>query len=91
MKVFLTNMWYDDDTIYSQVKEVDMAINDEVWLAVAGLRNDGVIVDRGNTTDLGEFNKVQLYKSCLRNQDTITRTFSVEGLVVTPRILAYLS
>jgi len=90
VKVFLTNMWYDDDTIYSQVKGVDMAINDEVWLVVAGLRNAGVTVGRGNTTDLGEFNKVQLYKSCLRNEDTATRTFSVGGLAVTPRILAYI-
>jgi len=28
--VLLTNMWYDDDTIYSQVKVEDMVINDEV-------------------------------------------------------------
>jgi len=90
VKVFLTNMWYDDDTIYSQVKGVAMAINDEVWLVVIGLRNDGVTIRRGDTTNLGEFNKVQLYKSCLRNEDTTTRTFSVGGLVVTPRILAYI-
>jgi len=67
-----------------------MAINDEVWLAVAGLRNDGVIVSKGNTTDLGEFNKVQFYKSCLRNQDTTARTFSTGGLAVAPRILTYI-
>jgi len=41
VKVFLTNMWYDEDTIYSQVKGVDICINDEMWLAVAGLRNVG--------------------------------------------------
>jgi len=61
-----------------------MAINDEVWLAVAGLRNDGAIVSRGNTSDLGDFNKVQFYKSCLRNQDTAYRTFSVESLTAKP-------
>jgi len=30
VKVFLTNMWYDEDAIYSQVKGVDVCINDEV-------------------------------------------------------------
>jgi len=38
VKVFLMNMWYDDETIYSQVKGVHVAINDEVWLTVLGLR-----------------------------------------------------
>jgi len=37
VKVFLTNMWYNEETIYSQVKGVDICINHEVWLAVAGL------------------------------------------------------
>jgi len=37
VKVFLTNMLYDKDTIYSQVKGIDICINDELWLAVAGL------------------------------------------------------
>jgi len=89
VKVFLTNMWYEDDTIYSQVKGMDIAINEQVWLAVIGLRNNGVVVSRGNTIELGNLIKVQFYKSCLRNQDSATRTFSVGGLAATPRILAY--
>ena len=28
VKVFLTNMWYDEDIIYSQVKGVDICMND---------------------------------------------------------------
>jgi len=58
VKVFLTNMWYNEDTIYSQVKRMDIAINEEVWLAVIGLWNDGVVVSRGNTTEVDNFNKV---------------------------------
>jgi len=57
---------------------------------VTGLRNAGVIVSKGNTTDLGELNKFQFCKSCLRNQDTTTRTFSIGGLAVTPIIMAYI-
>jgi len=37
VKVFLTNMWIDDGVIYSQVKGVDMAISNEVWLSVVGV------------------------------------------------------
>jgi len=90
IKVFLTNMWYDDETLYSQVKGIDITINEDVWLSVTGMRNDGVMVSRGNTTELGNFNKVQFYKSCLRNQDSTYRTFSFGGLVATSRILAYI-
>jgi len=59
-------MWINDDVIYFQVKGVDMAINDEVRVAVAGLRNAGITVGRGHITDLEDFNKVQFYKTCLR-------------------------
>jgi len=51
-------MWFDDDVMYSQVKGVDMPINDEVWLVVVGLRNAGITIGRGNTIDLEDFNKV---------------------------------
>jgi len=76
VKVFLTNMLYDDET-----KQREW-----IWL----LRNDDAIVSRRNTFDLGNFNNVQFYKSCLRNQDTVSRTFFVKGLATTPRILTYI-
>jgi len=59
VKVFLTNLWFDDDVIYFQVKGVDMAITNEVWLAVTDLRNAGKTVGRGNSFKLDDFNKVQ--------------------------------
>jgi len=90
VRVFLTNMWYDEENLYSQVKGTHIAINEEVWLSVTGLRNDGATVSRGNTTELGNFNKVQFYKSCLRNQESASIMFNVGGLATTPRILAYI-
>jgi len=84
VKVFLTNMWYDEENLYSQVKGIDIAMNEEVWLSVTGLRNDGATVSRGNTSELGNFNKVQFYKSCLRNQESASRIFNVGGLAATP-------
>jgi len=77
VKVFLTNMWIDDGVIYSQVKGVDMAITDEVWLSVAGLRDTGTIVSRANVTDLGGFDKVQFFKACLRNPNSSMRSYSM--------------
>jgi len=72
------------------VKGIDIAVNEEVWLSVTGLRNEGATVSRGNTSELGNFNKVQFYKSCLRNQESASRTFNVGGLVAIPRLLAYI-
>jgi len=90
VKVFLTNIWNDEDTIYSQVKGMDICINDEVWLAVAGLQNVGILVGRRHAIGLGRFNKVQFFKSCLRNPNTKSRSYSLGGLAVTPRILAFI-
>jgi len=90
VKVFFTNMWYDEENLYSQVKGIDIAISEDVWLSITGLRNDGVVVSRGNTIELENFNKVQFYKYCLKNQETASRTFNVEGLAAISRILAYI-
>ena len=90
VKVFLTNMWHDDNTLYSQIKGIDIAIDDEAWLSVTGLRNDGAVVSKGNTSELGDFNKVLFYKSCLRNQESVSKTYNVGGLAAIPRVLAYI-
>jgi len=67
VKGFLPNQWFDYDVMYLQLKGVDIAITDEVWLAVTGLRNAGKIAGKGNITDLDDFNKVQFFRTCLRN------------------------
>jgi len=90
VNVFLTNMWYDDECVYSQVKGIDFAINDDVWMNVTGLNNEGAVATRGNSADLESFNKVHFYKSCLRDQFSVSRTYNVGGLVAIPRILAYI-
>jgi len=76
--------------MYSQVKGVDMAVNDEVWLVVVGLRNAGKTVGKGNTTNLEDFNKVQFFKTCLRNPNTAMKGYHVGGLSLTPLILAFI-
>jgi len=90
VKVFLTNKWYDEDTIYSQVKGMDICINDEVWLEVVGLQNDGIPVGRSHAIGLEGFNKARFFKSCLRNTNTESRSYLVCGLAITPHILAFI-
>jgi len=67
-----------------------MCINDEVWLAVVGLRNAGILVERSHVTKLEGFNKPQFFRTCLRIQQTESRCYSVGGLAITPRILAFI-
>jgi len=90
IKVFLTNMWYDEDIFYSQVKGVDICINDKVWLAVARLRNVRILVGRSHVIGLEGITQPQFFKYCLRNQNIDSRRYSVGGLAVTPRIHAFI-
>jgi len=90
VKVFLTNMWYEEDAIYSLVKGVDICIKDEVWLTVAGLRNAGIPVGRKHVTELAGLNKSQFFRTCPRNQQTESRSYSIGRLAVTPRILTFI-
>jgi len=72
------------------VKEVDICINDEVYLVVAGLHNAGIPVGRSHAVGLKGFNKPQFFRFCLRNQNTKSRSYSVGGLSITPRVLAFI-
>ena len=55
---------------------------------MAGLRQRGVQVRKGETTTVNEFNKVQYFNQCVRNQGEQTRNFYVERLRVEERLLA---
>jgi len=52
VKVFLTNMWYDEDTIYSQVKIIDIFVAGNCWT-----ENDGIPIGRSYVVGLERFNK----------------------------------
>jgi len=38
-----------------------------VWTAITGLKDVGLRINRGNIGYVDEFNKMQFYKSCLKN------------------------
>jgi len=51
------------------------------------LKNSGRVVEKGNTASLEGFNKVEFFKSFLRNPHA-TRDYPVGGLSMNPKILA---
>jgi len=80
IRVFYTNLKFEGNNIVSHVKGVDMEITHDVWNAVAGLKHSGLKINKGNLGVVEDFNKVQYYKSCLKNQNAQVRTCSVCGL-----------
>ena len=86
IRVFYTN--FEGNNLVSRVKGVDMEITHNVWTAVAGLKYAGLRINKGNLGVVEDFNKVQYYKSFLKNQQAQVRTCSVGGLKLDERVLA---
>jgi len=89
-KVFFTNLKVKGDKFESRVKGVIMDITPEVWETVTGLKCDGLKLGKGTIEGLEEYNKITFYRSCLRNPQVAGKGFQVGGLVVYPRILAFI-
>jgi len=58
VRVFFTNLSFEDDIMCSHVKGVDMVITNDVWIVVTCLKSTSRIVGKGNTASLENFNKV---------------------------------
>ena len=65
-----------------------MEITHEMWAVVAGLKYVGLRINKGNIGVVEDFNKIQYYKSCLKNPHAQVRTCSVGGLKLDERLLA---
>jgi len=88
VKVFYANHMFTNDILKSSVKGVDMEITRQTWKDVVGLRQRFVQVHKGETTIVYEFNKIQYFNECVRNQGEQTRNFHVGKLRVEERLLA---
>ena len=86
--VFYTNLKFEGNNLFSHVKGVDMEITHDVWAAVTGLKYVGLRINKGNLGVVEDFNKVQYYKSCLKNQQAQGRTCFVGGLKLDEKVLA---
>ena len=68
IRVFYTNLKFEgNNNLVSHVKCVDMEITHEVWAVVAGLKYVGLRINEGNIGVVENFNKIQYYKSFLKN------------------------
>ena len=90
VKVFYTNLTLDGKNVVSYVKGTKMKITSEVWNSVAGIKYAGLKVGKGNTSGISEFNKLQYYKSCMRNPTESINRFHAGHLNLTPRLVAYI-
>ena len=86
-KVFNANLKFSNGILKTSVKGVEMEITRKTWKFVAGLRQRGVQVRKGETSAVDEFNKVQYFNQCMCNQGDQTRKFHVGRLRVKERLL----
>ena len=68
VKVFYANLKFSNGILKTSVKGVEMEISRLTWKDVAGLRQRGVQIRKGETSIVDEFNKVQYFNECVRNQ-----------------------
>jgi len=90
VKVFYTNLHFDSDSLVSHVKGVEMVITSDVWAVVTGLNSSGLRINRENLGLMEDFNKIQIYKGCLKNPHSKVRNFSVGGLKLDERLVAFI-
>ena len=90
VKVFYNNLQFNGDSLVSHVKRVDIVITNDVWTVVIGLKFSGIRINRGNLGIVEEFKKMQFYKSCLKNPLSKVRNFSVGGLKLDERLIAFI-
>ena len=88
IRVFYTNLKFEGNNLVSHVKGVDMEITHDVWAAITGLKYVSLRINKGNIGVVEDFNKIQYYKSCLKNPQAQVRTCSVGGLKLDERVLA---
>jgi len=90
VKVFYTNLQFNGDSLVSHVKGINMVITSDVWAVVTRLKSSGLRINRGNLGVVEEFNKIQFYKGCLKNPHSKVRNFSVGGLKLDERLVAFI-
>jgi len=73
------------------VKGVDIEITHDVWTVITGLKYIGLRINKGNIGVVEEFNKMQFYKSFLKNPLSKVRNFLVGELKLNERLIAFIT
>jgi len=90
VRVFYTNHHIVGDNLYSHVKGIDLEITHEVWTAITELKYAGLRINKGNIGVVEEFNKMEFYRSYLKNPQSKVRNFCVGGLRLNERLMAFI-
>jgi len=90
VRVFYTNFQIVGNNICSHVRGVDMEITQDVRTAITCLKDADLRITKGNVGVVDEFNKMQFYKSCLKNPQSRVRNFSVGGFKLNERLIAFI-
>jgi len=61
-----------------------------IWSNVGGIKYSGMKVSKGNTAGIQGFNKMQFYRSCVRNPAEPVARFHAGNLTLILRLLAYI-
>jgi len=72
------------------VKGVKLKITNEVRSNIARIKHSRLKVSKGDTIGTQEFNKMQFYRSCVRNPTKPVVRFHVGNLNMVPRLLAHI-
>ena len=90
VKVFYCNLEQDGKNLVSHVKGVKLKITREIWSSVGGIKYSGLKVSKGNTAGIQGFNKLQFYRSCVRNPTEPVARYHAGSLTLIPRLLAHI-
>jgi len=88
VKMFYVNLKFNNGILKTSIKGLEMEITRQTWKDMVGLRQRGVQVRKGETIVVDEFNKVQYFNQCVRNQGEQTRNFHMGRLCVEEMLLA---
>jgi len=90
VKVFYSNLEQDGKNLVSYVKGVKLKITREIWSSVGGIKYSRLKGSKGNTAGIQGFNKMQFYRSCVRNPTEPVGRFHAGSLTLIPRLLAHI-
>ena len=67
-----------------------MEITYDVSIAITGIKFSSALINKGNTSVVEDFNKIQYYVSCLRNSHMKVKGFHVGALNLYERVIAFI-
>jgi len=90
VKVLYSNLVQDGKNLVSYVKGEKLKITREIWSNVGGIKYSRLKLNKGNTAGILGFNKMQFYRSCVRNPTEPVVRFHVGNLTLIPRLLPHI-